>query len=128
MGVGKGTGRGGYRANSGRKSPDGLSVFASFTIVVDKASHDLIREYGGENGSHGVRAICHALLALQGTPAKTVAKSPAKKLVKPVWVEPSFEMPGGGMYGITKRVQIRAEAERKFKEDTAEYERLKSIS
>lgn len=61
-----GVGRGGARANSGRKSLDGAgALVAEMTVYLDQECFDIVESYGG--GTVGVRMALRALIRLQST-------------------------------------------------------------
>ena len=119
MGIGKGSGRGGARANSGRKSVDGAEWVVAIHAYLDQDSADLVEEYGG--GSVGIRLALTELRRLQSTAksSPTISKRaavgtptpiPPKRRVVP---EHKPEHEGGGKYHfmVHARMQEKADAE-----------------
>lgn len=65
MGIGKGSGRGGPRANAGRRAHDGAVIVACITASLDQVSYDIITELGEGNDSLGLRRAMAELAGLR---------------------------------------------------------------
>jgi len=108
---------GGKRVGAGRKPADGAVLTATLNVRVDEVSLELIDEYGG--GGKGVRAICHELLRYRnsGTALKSITKTARGPgtdraiLKKPVRAVVPDRAPDGRKYGMTKMLQLEAEAD-----------------